>query len=295
MNADRLPVIAIVPTFMPDPDLIPRLQSLAKSLVAVVVSDDSPERCLEGRTSGRGVHVLESVGNRGIASALNRGILFAIELHPDIKYVLTLDQDTRIENDQICDLVRSAEMRAKTKGLCITGVGYFNGIPLQSYRRLSNIEPVAELIQSGTLYPLQVLQRVGLFMDELFIDCVDTEMCLRARSLGVDIIAVTSIDIVHPIGSGRVFRIGSHRVLRAEHSSLRRFYITRNRIGVIRAYWLADPVWALRSLRRLAVSLVLIVLEERRLEKFAAAFRGFQKSGSIAETIRTAARGPVRL
>src|SRR5690606_31053590 len=59
---------------------------------------------------------------------------------------------------------------------------------------------IDHLISSGSLIDMRAIDFVGNFVDELFIDGVDTEWCLRVRHHGLLILGVGRAAMQHNIG-----------------------------------------------------------------------------------------------
>ena len=87
------------------------------------------------------------------------------------------------------------------------------------------------VITSGSIIPMSVLDDVGLMLEELFIDFVDIEWCLRARQKGYEIVAINKVMIDHHLGDYAVHFM-SHRY--AIHSPMRMYYYFRNAIFLYR-------------------------------------------------------------
>ncbi len=62
------------------------------------------------------------------------------------------------------------------------------------------------MITSGSFVQLDILREIGGFKDELFIDSVDDEYCMRARDHGFAIIEATAFGTEHKIGAPRIVR-----------------------------------------------------------------------------------------
>jgi rhamnosyltransferase len=60
-----------------------------------------------------------------------------------------------------------------------------------------------QLIASGCLIPAEVLLSVGVMNEHLFIDKVDTEWCLRAKSRGFTLLGVPTAHLNHRLGEGQ--------------------------------------------------------------------------------------------
>lgn len=81
------------------------------------------------------------------------------------------------------------------------------------------------------LVPVEVLKKVGLMRDELFIDYIDIEWCLRTASNGYSLYAIPDAKMSHTIGDERKLFLGREVSI---HSPLRRYYLARNSIYMMR-------------------------------------------------------------
>ncbi|MCH7481067.1 MAG: glycosyltransferase family 2 protein, partial [Chloroflexi bacterium] len=208
-------VCAVVVTMNPDPSLYDRLQELSNQVSQIVVVDngslDLGKHALQDITK---LHLIKNPHNRGIATALNQGFDKAIEL--GYEWVLTLDQDSRpdkgmlssmqialaaAENSEkiaiiapiIVDLGGSREARflSKRSGFL------FRRIPCEHVDLIN----VITVITSGALINVSAFETIGEFREDLFIDYVDTEFCLRARLRGYQILVACQARLMHQFGA----------------------------------------------------------------------------------------------
>jgi rhamnosyltransferase len=176
--------------------------------------------------------------NLGIASALNAGLRWA-ELQ-QVDFVITFDQDSEPASDMVARLL-DAHRHLMAKGVRVGALGP-QQVDRRSGKRAAFLAPihllrhklradqacvveVDHLITSGCLIPTEVWQGAGSFLDELFIDYVDIEWCLRLRSRGWHLFGVGSAVLNHSIGD-TVLQWCGYQVF--EHSPLRHYYLMRN-------------------------------------------------------------------
>lgn len=244
-------VWAIIVTYQPDVLLLGETLSACRSQVAYLLIVDNGSRepilaqlreyCREG-----GCELLELGDNLGVAAAQNRGIERAKQKGG--AHVLLLDQDSVPSSDMVERLL-AALGGLPDYGAPVAAVGPrlvdrrtgastpFIRIGLLGVAKKSCGEDAARLIEtdflvsSGMLIPLEVLERVGLPEEGLFIDNVDLEWCFRARSMGLVLYGVCDAVMEHSVGD-QVIRLGSGVIHR--HGPLRQYYIMRNRILLYR-------------------------------------------------------------
>jgi len=99
---------------------------------------------------------------------------------------------------------------------------------------------IDELITSGSLLNLSLFKKLGGFDEELFIDLVDNEYCLRARLQDFSIIQFSNIYLAHRLGTEVVnSSIKSLFLIRKKkevHSPLRCYYMYRNMLYIENKY-----------------------------------------------------------
>ena len=141
------------------------------------------------------------------------------------------------------------------------------------------------VITSGSIIPTSVLDDVGLMREELFIDFVDIEWCLRARRKDYKIVAINKVMIDHHLGDYAVSFMGHHYPI---HSPLRMYYYFRNAIYLYRLKEL-DWNWRLvDATRNLFRFLFYMLFVKDRLTYFKYIIKGYyhgliKKMGKLEE------------
>jgi len=117
-------------------------------------------------------------------------------------------------------------------------------------------------ITSGSFVPLDVFKTLGLHDESLYIDYVDIEFSLRCRRAGYLIVEAPRAILRHSLGALTKHRLGARVFTSTHHNSDRRYFITRNRLLLMRTYW-RDWPWFIHELRAFSLELMKIVLVER--------------------------------
>jgi rhamnosyltransferase len=262
-------VVAIVTSFNPDDSLVDVCSSLLGQVAEVIVVDDGSvdaDSVLD-RCRMLGCSVLKLRTNSGIAAALNTGIA---EVPPNVSFVLTIDQDSRIGGGYVHELLAAME-QAESNGIAVAMVApeSVQGLPARIRTTRNGILIGDEPIQSGLLISHSAIDRVGPFLETLFIDGVDTEYFLRARTEGLETVVAPGSRIEHSLGNkhfptlfGRRIRIRGRDFGFIRSASFRYYYIARNHVALLRLYSRSQPRWAIREtlldLRHFAVVLVFV-------------------------------------
>ena len=250
-------VIAIVVTH--DPDLTALgylLEALKRQVSATIIVDNHSTRNLSNFlfAGAPSTETLLPLGeNLGIAAAQNRGIERARVMGAEA--VILFDQDSLPEPDMVWKLVAALGALA-AEGRKVAAVG-----PRPVDARLGRHStgddgpergpvPVDHLIASGCLIPMAAFEAVGPLREELFIDYVDIEWCLRAASLGLICYRLDTLPMAHEFGSP-VDVLGRSYV---SHTPMRHYYLFRNTIWIWRQRALPWR-WRLRMTPRLLLRL----------------------------------------
>lgn len=216
-----------------------------------------------------GVSVISNDGNIGLASALNQGIRAAMS-QPGIDNVLLLDQDSKptLEmvkalSESMQELIRRGEVPA-----CVAPRLVDRKAPTAEVRSVTTggdaeFRIVESVATSGTLVPRQAFERVGLMMDQLFIDSIDHEWCLRALSRGMKPVVAERAVMMHDMGEGAVNLFGRFKPL--HRSPVRHYYIIRNNLLMMRLPYVPLK-WKIKELFKTARRFIayLLISNDRR-------------------------------
>ena len=281
----------LIVTFNPLPDFFSRLDSFYTQLDKIILVDNGSrtEACRllqqEARRRDPSLTLIFNETNLGIAKALNQGFLWAIEHGYD--YLVAFDQDSNPEVGMIPALLESFSAYSPGNRLAVVApVINDPTVNFQSrflrpkskflFERVSCqgkvLENVTYAITSGSLFNLAAYQQIGPFRDDFFIDYVDTEYCLRARKLGYQIIVVCDARLNHRQGDRERRDLWGYDHYPTFHSPLRWYYISRNRIPMLREYAFRFPHWFLYEI--VATGYVLLRMLFFESQK-AAKLRGF--------------------
>lgn len=283
-------VVAVVVTFYPDPA---RLQLLVQMLhienCAVVLVDNggTPELAEAGQTA---VTLHRMSRNVGMGAALNAGIALASAQHAT--HVLLMDQDSVPLPGMITHLLAwDAKLRARGIALSAIGPRFVDATSGQISQHVhfarwhvGRIDcgpskepvPVDYLITSGSLIALDTFERVGPMDESLFIDHVDTEWILRARSLGMQAYGACDAVMEHELGEfrRRVWLLRWRDV--PFHKPFRYYYIVRNSLTLYRRTYMSREWIRIDAVRLLQIFLYMALFHPQRWQFMRMAIRGIR-------------------
>jgi rhamnosyltransferase len=291
-NGEAPDVCAGIVLYNPDPDrLLENIGAVLPQVGRVILVDNGSNeidriRALVGDRYPGGVDWTFNGENKGIAFALNQIVSEAARL--GFFWALTLDQDS-ICGQGLVRLLRAAARTDPSIAMVSPYIVDVNLISLESYKdmELPEMEDVSLCITSGCLTCAGAVQKCGGFDNELFIDQVDHEMCIRLRRAGYRVVRANRAYILHEVGKSRELYLlpslarltGNQWLARpkyiSNHTPIRVYYQTRNLFYLLRAYpdCMGAPnrtYWA-GYCRGVALKLL---REPQKLKKLAAFIRG---------------------
>lgn len=279
-------LFAVIVCYHPDSARVGDICAELRAAGVIPLLVDNTEQGYIGNCAAvAGCRVVALQKNTGIARAQNVGIREAIEGGADA--VLFLDQDSKIDRGCVAALRTALNVgRAMVVGpVCLDET---TGIELPATRLGRYGMPKAVLmsggcgnravdvlISSGTLATRAALVAAGPMDEQLFIDFVDTEWCLRCRSRDVEIELVGGAVLRHSIGA-RFVRMGPLTVL--VHSPIRCYYQIRNCFLLFRKSHV-PRVFALHALVTVLASRILLLLFANDRMAYARAYAAALRDG----------------
>jgi rhamnosyltransferase len=205
---------------------------------------------------------IDNKSNLGIASALNRGAKKAIS--HSASWLLTMDQDSRFDKTSLQTLVTFAYSLPEDHKVGVLSPVHKtvnSNVPIVKDDILT-VE-VDSVMTSGNLIYLKAFQSVGGFLEKYFIDCVDHEYCLRLNVNGFKVILHKKSVLEHNLGDIESRSFLGRKIYYTNHSAMRRYYITRNRLDLIFSYGIRFPLFSFKEFAKLLTEISKIVLLER--------------------------------
>lgn len=270
MLTDRPRILAVVVTFLPNPDfLLPLLRQLTRQCTEVLVVDNTPserddafEQMRRDQDTVELTRIVRLGRNAGIAAALNVGL--EVALAEGFDFALLSDQDSLPDAEMVAGLLRAnEELGLAGHNVALVGplvrdlvteqdypfqtrvpgkLFYGHALPTCTNQNIS----AYTLITSGSLLSLHALRDIGPMQEALFIDYVDSEWCLRAISKGYDIYGTGHAVLNHRMGDDNfdVWYLGWRKM--SKYSPLRLYYRFRNFVYLLKLPYVPAG-WKLRA------------------------------------------------
>lgn len=269
-------VAAVVLSYKPDMGIIGNIDELAKQAHTVYVVNNSPDdsataEVLASLNHRESVVVLDQEGNVGVAAGFNAGMRRA--LADGFDYIWIFDQDSTVSQGMLAALLTAFDQPGVPVAIAGPALRAEETGHLYDGESSSGIRDQVALISSGALFAREALDGIGLHDERLFIDYVDHDISLRARRAGFRIVKVYDTVLDHRFGASVPSTFLGRRIYLSNYSPMRHYYMTRNRVIMVRRYGLGRWFWD--DAAYATKSWVKVVLCERdRNRKIGAALRG---------------------
>lgn len=235
----------LITLYKPTQEQVEHMLDLPRLSPVVVAVDNSPavDTHLYDRLRESGVDVVVNQNRGGIAGAFNAGIQFLIDRSCNVFFIF--DQDSYIPNDYFDRMLTGCAAVGDPRFLVgprIFNLNFKRDLPLFTVGRWSaqitrindgahGLLRCSVIISSGTAISLAAYLELGPFREDLFIDHVDAEYCMRAQSLGVPVCVNADVSLPHELGSPPLHQHWPHVEI-FDQSALRHYYAARN------SFWL---------------------------------------------------------
>lgn len=205
MMTEEIVITAGIVTYNPE---IERLEKNIKGIVNQVdklfifdngSNNSSDIECMYKKFQGK-IALIMSNENVGIATAFNR--IMESSKTMNAKWVLLLDQDT------ICppNMIMTYKNYISSEKVAIIAPTLIDARRAKHNIQADEAISVIKAVSSGSLINVDIFNRVGNFEDNLFIDMVDYEYCMRVRLHGYTVLQLRSVVLDQEFGNVKTSR-----------------------------------------------------------------------------------------
>jgi rhamnosyltransferase len=280
----------VLVTFHPDADFDRRLQAIARETRPVIVVDNSADAQARERLAvicaAQGAELIANPSNRGLGAALNQGFRRCAELGLAFAYAFDQDSTPAPGFAEAAFALMSDHPRVG-----IVGANWhdearpdFASRHLRRHRAVPgcfervvaarDLPDVTCVITSGSMFRIAAWRQIGGFDEDLFLDLVDTDYCLRVRKSGYTIAVASGARLAHRRGAKQPVRWGGRIWWPAFMPPLRLRYLFRNRMRLIARHGWRQPHWVAFEAVYACKILCEVLLEDRTAGKLVACARG---------------------
>lgn len=242
----QIKVCALVIAYHPDDTIFENIQTYLEDVDHLYFYDNTEEPSEHIKESALQLPRTDFIShheNKGLGAPINE----VAELATDYDWIITFDQDSQATPGMITQMRLFANSR-----FCDDRVGLVVPVVDDSVHdemmndSSSEFEYIYRAIQSGMLINKYVMQAIGGFWEELFIDYVDTEYCYRNYVNGYKMVRINKAVLIHQVGqTDRIVVINGMKVFKNKLTPMRIYHITRNSLWIRNRYLELFPIAAL--------------------------------------------------
>lgn len=257
-------VCGVIVTYNGSETIIRTLSHLKMNVNSVIIVDNNSKDStvsLVCNLNYKNVYILENEKNVGIAAALNIGARYAKEL--GYSWIMTMDQDS-ILNENVIEEMSSVysdfDDETRIKIACLAPIPILQG---ETYRNTgTKFHKKDYVITSGNLVQISKLDLIGGYEEKLFIDSVDFDFCLKLGEMNFLIFQCTDAIMHHELGELKEVRFFSKKFRIHMHSGLRKYYISRNHIYMLKRFYKSNLKFCIKKSVSFLIFLMQILLFE---------------------------------
>mgnify|MGYP000373584331 CR=1 FL=1 len=263
-----LKFVAGITLYNPDLNIVEHINGYLDSFDAVVVFDNSDKRNIEYnriicqfRKDVRLIYI-DGKGNMGLPYAYNR--MMEDERIADFDYMCTLDQDSIFLHEDIVSMKNYIENQLPDFGERVAVIGpYIDYGNRRDDKHITkrHVEEKKWLITSGAFVNLHLYHNGGFSYDEnYFIDKFEIDLCKQFTNAGYRVLMYHASVLHQRLGEDNGH---SH----PNHSSLRHYYLFRNRFYFNKKFYSIPKRWILNILQTARHVLLIALYEDDRILK----------------------------
>ena len=245
-------ICAMVILYNPDRNTYTNIESYAHSGLRIYIFDNSPQsheaECKYLKQYCEVVYIYSNGKNYGICYPINQ--VACLAANDGFEWLITFDQDSAAKADMVlkmreyvnsteCDDTVGAVVPMSNSSLNNHEYMYAQGdVPYLTYVRMA--------IQSGMMHNLKILQVLGGYNEDLFIDQVDHEYCVRCRANGYKIVRLNRVRLLHQQNDEQCsyMVVDGVKYYKGKYSSMRYYYQYRNLSYCLAIYEGIDSIYA---------------------------------------------------
>jgi rhamnosyltransferase len=282
---------SVIVTYFPDRSSLDNIELVADFCTKVVVIDNTPGNISVHFPTHNNVILHRFGENRGLATALNKGIQIAAA--EGVESIFLFDQDSRPPYGFFHKMLTFKERIESENDYCILYVPNFFDVNSKTYAKFPVLNGIffkhltcknftsgichhpTVAITSGSLLNYSSFNKIGPFRDDYFIDFIDNEYCLRVYKRGFRIAINCGLVMDHAIGKRFRNRFLGIPINSNNHPALRRYYMARNGLRTALDYLSFCPSFLPLILARLGSEMLSVLFYETdKYRKVRAIFYG---------------------
>ncbi len=234
-------IICLATVFYPNESNVENMVTLANQADRLFLCDNTPDIDNSSMFDGieKNITYLPNKKNLGLSKAFNAVLKNPLYGFSDEDYCLFFDQDSRIDDGHIKQLVEIyAELEDSSMRIGILGPSYYDTstekieiAKMKNPMQVENCFSVPQVITSSMVIKYKTLRDLNFWNEEIFLDFADWDLCFRAKRAGYEVVVTTNVLLKHKLGKG-VKKIGF--INKHYDSPVREYYQTCGALKLLR-------------------------------------------------------------
>ncbi|MGT2932493.1 glycosyltransferase [Streptococcus catagoni] len=226
-----LKILAGIVTFNPDLGrLEENINAVVNQVDDLIIVDNGSDNLSEIKRKFTTIKIIELNENLGIACALNKIGVYAIEHQFD--WFLTLDQDTIVKKELIATYKQYKDLLRAGMLTCL-----FQDLNKEKVVETDkDYEVVEKCITSAALMKTEIFKNSDGFDEQMFIDLVDYDINYHYSQLGYYTYRINKLGFYHEVGNAKQKKLFGKVFYVYNHSAFRKYYMIRNALYLDRKY-----------------------------------------------------------
>lgn len=266
-----------------------KITPLCKTKFVIVIDNSDNRICQNDIVSTQNLLFIKNTENTGLCKAINDGV--EIARSHNIETLIYFDQDTDVDNELVEKLISSYGKASQIiDNLGVLTPYYISpnqeAYAIKSGKNISeDLSDVKETITSGMIFSIELFQKVGGLLEDLFLDFADYEFCWRLSKLGYCIVIDQSIVMSHQVGLANI-KLGNRYI--PTSAPIRNYYQMRNTIYLATRGKMLNYHEAFKNvLRRLISALIMLFFASHKISRLhyfgLGIFHGFIGNGFMGK------------
>ena len=264
-------VAGAVVLYNPTDEDIKNIDSYIDDIDILYVMDNSKDNNESRLPKNKKIVYIFNNDNLGIGTPLNKAADLARE--SNYEWLLTMDQDTKFQPNVIKEIRKRIVNEDKSKVAIVTP---WHNTKLKVEKSKDKTDHPLDVMTSGNFVNLDIHKKLGGFREDLFIDGVDIEYCLKLAKNKYIITRYNDLEMKHNLGDICYRKFFMKDLLITNHSAMRRYYQCRN-YHYIRDEYVKDfPKFCNILVKTKATILGIILYENNKIDKIMAYYKGYR-------------------
>lgn len=259
------PLLIVI--YHPPKETIKNIKAISSSVKKIYIFDNSALKSdvVEEILKLSHTEYISFNSNKGIGYPLNYIAQKATE--EGFEWLLYLDQDSYFEADSFNKMIFAFEKQKeykKEKVGIVSPLVIYDKNQIKDYELSDSFKQIFITINSGSLFNLKILKKLGGVREDFFLDRIDFEYCLRLNKYGYYVLRYNNSILYHKLGDLKILRISGLQINVTNHPPERHYYMTKNAVDIVKNYFFDFPSHCFYEIKSIITDIIKIIFFEEK-------------------------------